>query len=425
MTPTTLGWIRSEGLRMHASLRHRVISLYRPPRPLPCWLHSLWYWLVNHFARLEVIAEVEGDCNEASAHLALLGVKARPLEAVGHLCARVRVRDLETMVTSGWVRRVWLDRPIEASLDRAITSTGAVRASRELTGAGVTIAFVDTGIYPHPDLRTRLVGWIDLVRGRLNPYDDNGHGTHVAGCAAGDGSSSGGRYRGMAPRALLVGVKVLDRLGAGRLSVMLTGIDWVIRNRARYAIRILSLSLGGRAMGHAADDPLAIAVERAWQAGLTVVTAAGNSGPESGTIASPGIAPSVITVGAMDDRESARRADDVLAPFSSRGPTVEGRVKPDLLAPGVGITSLRAPRSLIDKQQPESRVGEWYATLSGTSMATPIVAGLVALLLEKEPELEPDGVKARLMETAEDWGLQPTEQGAGYLDADGAIWPDG
>lgn len=409
---------------MHATLRHRVISLYRPPRLLPCWFHALWYWLVNRFARLAVIAEVDGDCSEAHAHLRSQGLSVRPLESVGHLCGSVRVRDLERLVASGRVRRVWLDREVIASLDRVIASCGAVRASQEWTGAGVTIAVVDSGIYPHPDLRARLVGWTDLVRGKSRPYDDNGHGTHVAGCAAGDGSMSGGRFRGMAPKALLVGVKVLDKLGTGPLSRMLAGIDWVIQNRRRYAIRVLSLSLGAQAAGHVADDPLAIAVERAWQAGLTVVTAAGNAGPEGGTIASPGNAPSVITVGAMDDRASASRVDDKLAAFSSRGPTVEGRMKPDLLAPGVGITSLRAPRSLIDKQQPESRMGEWYATFSGTSMAAPIVAGLVALLLEKEPALDPNGVKARLMETAEDWGLHPFEQGAGYVDADRVIWPD-
>lgn len=425
MTPTVLGWIRAEGIRMHASLRHRVIGLYRPPRLLPCWFHGLWYWLVHHFARVAVIAEVEGDCQEARAYLQHQGVPIDSLSCVGHLCGRLRVANLERLVRSGRVRRVWLDREIHPALDRAINSSGAVRASRELSGAGVTIAVVDSGIYPHPDLGARIVGWIDLVRGKRTPYDDNGHGTHVAGCAAGDGSMSGGRFRGMAPKALLVGVKVLDKLGTGPLSRLLAGIDWVIQNRRRYAIRILSISLGAQAVGDAADDPLAIAVERAWQAGLTVVTAAGNAGPEEGTISSPGIAPSVITVGAMDDRESGSRADDLLASFSSRGPTAEGRVKPDLLAPGVGITSLRAPKSMIDKLQPESRVGEWYATLSGTSMAAPIVAGLVALLLEKEPGLDPTGVKERLMETAEDWGLQPVEQGAGYLDADGAIWPDG
>lgn len=410
---------------MHASLRHRVISLYRPPRLLPCWFHGLWYWLVDHFAHLAVIAEVEGDCQEAHDYLQAQGFSVRPLASFGHLCGRLRICDLQRLVSSGRIRRVWLDREIQPALDRAINSSGAVRASRELSGAGVTIAFVDSGIHPHPDLRARIVGWADLVRRRRTPYDDHGHGTHVAGCAAGDGSRSGGRFRGMAPKALLVGVKVLDKLGSGPLSRLLEGIDWVIQNRRRYAIRVLSLSLGAQAAGHAVDDPLALAVERAWQAGLTVVTAAGNAGPEEGTIASPGIAPSVITVGAMDDRASSCRAEDLLAPFSSRGPTIEGWVKPDLVAPGVGITSLRAPRSLIDRLQPESRVGEWYATFSGTSMAAPIVAGLVALLLEKEPQLDPNGVKARLMETAEDWGLQPVEQGAGYVNADGAIWPEG
>jgi serine protease AprX len=408
---------------MHAALRHRVLGLYRPPRSLPCWFHGLWHRLVSRFVRVRVIAEIEGDAAEACSALAACGVPVRHhLPGVGHLCSSLRIGELERLVTSGKVRRVWLDREVRSSLDKAVASAGAVRASRELTGAGVTIAVVDTGIFPHPDLKERVIGWVDLVRDRPAPYDDNGHGTHVAGCAAGNGIASDGRYRGMAPHALLVGVKVLDKLGSGRLSTLLAGIDWAIQNRARYAIRILSLSLGAPAVGPAADDPLALAVERAWAAGIVVVTAAGNEGPEAGTIATPGIAPSVITVGAMDDRDSTGRPDDRLAPFSSRGPTPEGLTKPDLLAPGVAITSARAPHSIIDRLEPESRVGDWYATLSGTSMAAPITAGLVALLLEKEPSLTPAMVKQRLMDGAEDRGLPPNEQGAGYLDGDQTIY---
>lgn len=314
--------------------------------------------------------------------------------------------------------RLWTDGEVRALLDSALPSTGLRQFIGQYTGRGVTIAVLDTGIHPHPDLGGRIAGFMDFVEGKSSPYDDNGHGTHVAGCAAGSGERSAGQYCGPAPGSSLVGVKVLNKVGSGTMSTILAGLNWVLQNRDRYGIRILSMSLRAPAQGRAADDPLCRATGRIWQAGIVVVVAAGNEGPSASTISTPGINPDVITVGAMDDRNTPDRMDDGVASFSSRGPTPEGEHKPDILAPGVSVASLRSPGSYLDKGNANARVGEWYFTLSGTSMATPVIAGICALLLEARPDLRPAEVKATLMRTAEDRGLSPDEQGAGYVDAD-------
>ncbi|MGE5672822.1 MAG: S8 family peptidase [Mycobacterium leprae] len=420
--PTMLQWVRTDGHRLDSALRHRLFDMHRAPRWLPCWFHPAWHWLTGRLVRIPVImavdeqqAQVVRTCRQAR------GQVVHQLEHLNLVTARMRGTALQKVCREPGVRRVWLDREVHALLDVAVPATHDLKAADRFTGVGVTIAIIDTGIYPHPDLKGRIVAFQDFVGKRTKPYDDNGHGTHVAGCAAGDGGSSIGLYRGPAPAAKLVGVKVLNKIGSGTTSAILAAINWVIANRETYGIRILSMSLGGQAQGGHESDPLCQAVARAWQAGIVCTIAAGNEGPGTGTISTPGIAPQVITVGAMDDLGTADRADDQIAAFSSRGPTPDGLHKPDLLAPGVNITSLRSPKSYLDKNESSAREGQWYFTLSGTSMATPIVAGICAQLLEAEPRLTPDQVKARLMRSAENRGLSIDEQGSGYVDVDRAL----
>src|SRR5690606_17662424 len=176
---------------------------------------------------------------------------------------------------------------------------------------------------------------------RAESYDDDGHGTHVAGIIAGNGFASGGKDVGVAPGARLVGVKVLDQDGGSPISRVIAGIQWVVENRKNLKIQIINLSLGAPAEKGYRKDPLSQAVEEAWRRGLVVCVAAGNRGPEEGTITTPGINPSVITVGSIDDQRTIPRLDDVMTDHSGRGPTVDELVKPDLVAPGARITSLK------------------------------------------------------------------------------------
>jgi serine protease AprX len=227
-------------------------------------------------------------------------------------------------------------------------------------------------------------------------YDDNGHGTHVAGCIASDGPV----YRGVAPGANIIGVKVLNKLGSGVLSTVIEGVQWCIDNKDKLAIKVINMSLGSAARENYKEDPVCHAVEKAWKSGIVVCVAAGNEGPDPRTISSPGIHPDIITVGAADDKNSENFSDYEVAEFSSRGPTIDGLSKPDVVCPGTDIISLRSPGSLIDKQNKSARVGSEYIALSGTSMATPICAGIAALVLESDAALSPDDVKTILKQTA-------------------------
>ncbi len=282
--------------------------------------------------------------------------------------------------------------------------------AKGITGKGVTVCVIDTGIAQHPDVKDRIIGFMDMVNGRTEAYDDQGHGSHCSGIVAGSGVSSEGKFKGVAPEASLVGVKVLDAQGSGSFSNVIKGIQWAVENKEQFSIDVISMSLGGRASQSAENDPVAQAVEAAHAAGITTVVAAGNEGPRGGTIGTPAIAPNIITVGAQDDKGTLTREDDGLAYFSSRGPTtVDKLTKPDILAPGVNITSL-------------SNRGDGYVSMSGTSMATPFAAGVAALMHQVKPEISPSQVKEVMMQNADSLPpvngkpLDANQQGKGVVD---------
>ncbi|WP_048150637.1 S8 family serine peptidase [Thermococcus sp. AM4] len=257
-------------------------------------------------------------------------------------------------------------------------------------GSGITIAIIDTGIdASHPDLQGKVIGWKDLVNGKTTPYDDQGHGTHVASIAAGTGAASNGKYKGMAPGAKLVGIKVLGADGSGSISTIIEGVDWAVQNKDKYGIRVINLSLGSSQSSDGTDS-LSQAVNNAWDAGIVVCVAAGNSGPDKYTIGSPAAASKVITVGAVDKY-------DTITDFSSRGPTADGRLKPEVVAPGNWIIAARASGT----QLTDVTIGDYYVAAPGTSMATPHVAGISALILQAHPNWTPDQVKKALIETAD------------------------
>lgn len=273
-------------------------------------------------------------------------------------------------------------------------------------GEGITIGVIDTGVAPHRDLtkpENRIIGFKDFINKRDEAYDDNGHGTHVAGIIAGNGYSSKERYVGIAPKANILAIKAMDEDGGGSTSEIIEAIAYAVATKDKYNTKILNLSVGTPATNNCDRDPLCRAVQKAIEAGLIVVVAAGNSGPDRETILSPGINPSAITVGAVDDKRTIDISDDKIAEFSSRGPTSDGRIKPDLVAPGVSINSL----SNINLED--------YAPLSGTSMATPMVSGSIALLLNKYGDKSPKKVKDMLIDSCIDLKNSKEIQGAGLL----------
>jgi serine protease AprX len=260
------------------------------------------------------------------------------------------------------------------------------------------IAILDTGIDPHhPDVAGRIAATATFVGSVY--YDDNGHGTHVASTAAGNGAASGGLYVGVAPEADLYIAKVLAADGSGMMSDVMAGIEWAVDQGAHVAG--LSLGSNGPCDG---TDALSATCDAAVERGVVICVAAGNSGPARSSVGSPGCARQVITVGASDD-------GDQVASFSSRGPTSDGRVKPDICFPGVGIVAARAAGTAMGQV-----VDEHYTSASGTSMATPHAVGAVALLLQANPSLTPREVKELLMRTARNIGYEANAQGAGRAD---------
>ena len=325
------------------------------------------------------------------------------------------------------------DRSVHGMLDYAEPAINANLAFQYgFDGSGVGVAVIDSGIIPILDLMqtggktSRIVYNQSFVSGTTSTYDDYGHGTHVAGIVAGNAAYSSGpgythTFRGIAPKANLINLRVLDATGSGTDSGVIAAIGQAISLKNKYNIRVINLSLGRPVFESYTKDPLCQAAEQAWAAGIVVVAAAGNSGRDDsqgtqgyGTISAPGNDPYVITVGAMKDMGTVTRGDDLIASYSSKGPTlIDHIVKPDMVAPGNRIISLQATKSTLEtKSSVNFIVNSYYETsgsksysgiyyrLSGTSMAAPMVSGAAALLLQKTPSLTPDQVKARLMKTA-------------------------
>jgi serine protease AprX len=398
-----------------------------------------------------VIVQTYGDPGDVDLLLAKnhgAVVRARHAAIFGY-SASVPAGELDAMADDPKVERISLDAPVHSQLDIAVRAARGgflLDAASDLDGRGVGIALVDTGVQLHPDLeRGRPDGLVEVeVVGREKGFADYyGHGTHVAGILNGSGLDSSGpeafrTFRGVAPGARLISLRALNPDGTGTTSDVLRAVDWAILHRRQYNIRVLNLSLGHPVYESFATDPLCRAVRAAVNAGMVVVVAAGNQGTLGsgfGTILSPANEPSAVTVGAMDDSRTVAREDDVLARFSARGPSlIDHIVKPDLVAPGAFIVSLRATGSLLDRTHPEAvlatgayrtdgdrtRPGD-YMVFSGTSLAAPMVSGAAALMFQQEPGLRPSDVKARLMASAAKDDRLPFETGAGYLDIEAAL----
>ncbi|MCS7222621.1 MAG: S8 family serine peptidase [Anaerolineae bacterium] len=297
---------------------------------------------------------------------------------------------------------------------------------RGFQGDGITVAVVDSGVERHTaqgavksdfgrGKGSRLRMRISTSSVDRDPQDRYGHGTAVAGIIGGDGAVSKGRYVGVAPGVNLVSVKVGGNDGTGYESDVIAGLQWVYDHRDRYGIRVVNLSVTAATPQSYHTSPLAAAAEVLWLNGIVVVVAAGNNG----TLYPPANDPFVITVGAVDERGTSTISDDVIPDWSSWGTDEAGRVKPDLVAPGRRLITTLAPRSLVAISYPESIVADHYVKFSGTSAAAAVVSGAVALMLQEEPNLTPDQIKARLWQSARP--LNDERAGRGYLTVAGAL----
>ena len=363
----------------------------------------------------------------------------RTLSIVGGASGALRGSQIIALSRMPRVDRIVRDQTFQVSWDESDSTASATEAgilavnapqawSAGAKGDGVTVAVIDSGVADHPDLAGRILTRVDFT-GEQSNGDPGGHGTHVAGLIAGNGASSNGAWTGVAPDANIVSVRVIDATGHAKLSWIFAGMQWVLANRNTYHIKVVNMSFGGTALTGYQNDLLASAAEMLNFAGLTVVVSAGNAGPGQSTITTPADDPFVITVGAADDNGTATLGDDRVASWSSQGPTAfDGIAKPDVVAPGRKMIGLRAAGSAIDTAYPERRVTApgsttaRYFTMSGTSMAAPVVAGAAALFLERYPWSSPRVVKRQLTGTAHPLaGVSATAQGSGVIDAYAAI----
>jgi serine protease AprX len=351
---------------------------------------------------------------------------------------------LTEVASSPLIARIALDRFVVGAMERTGATVGATAVRQELgyDGSGVGVAIIDSGVTSwHDDLTDaagaqRVHHFVDFVNGGVAPYDDYGHGTHIAGIVAGNGFDSAGARSGIALAAHLIVLKTLDASGSGYVSNVIAALDYIVANRDAFNIRVVNLSIAADVYESYNTDPLTLAAKRAVEAGIVVVTVAGNRGRNVdgldtyGGITAPGNAPWVLTVGASSHMGTSDRTDDAIAAFSSRGPTaIDYAAKPDIVAPGVGIESLSDPISaLYATKTPYLLSGTAltaylpYLSLSGTSMAAPVVSGTVALMLQANPTLTPNQVKAILQYTAQVYpAYDPLTEGAGFLNAKGAV----
>ena len=355
--------------------------------------------LLNHLSdSVECLVIYRGDENSFKQQLQKIG--AEIIEGFPYMNAisvRLTRRDIRRLGNIGNVESVLTDMHIKTLMNIASEVLGVKDViNRGYTGKGIGIAFIDTGLYPHHDFTrpiNRVKAFVDLTGKNESMYDDNGHGTFCAGVAAGNGFCSKGVYRGCAPEANIIAVKAMDKDGGGDLTSVLRALQWVHDNARKYNIRIVSMSVGTTPSSNSKIDPLELGVAKLWERGIVVVAAAGNSGPARGTITTPGICRNIITVGALDDGRGEGRAIKI-PEFSSRGPAAGGIIKPDMLAPGVNIISVKSD---IKYTSGPVRIMEPYTSMSGTSVAAPMVAGICALLLQRNPRLHPNEVKKLLM----------------------------
>ncbi len=395
-----------------------------------------------------VIVQAIDSARAASAVRSVGGQVTHELPIIDAVGARMTAAQLEMLQRLPGIRRVYADREVKTAGKAYSTFYPTlVRADRlhaeGIMGTGVTVAVVDTGLYAgsagdgavtqNVYGQNRVLHRYDAIYGltfpnAIYPADGYGHGTHITSVIA-SSKQSGSLYNGVAPNVNLMVVTAFDNTGVGTYANVIRAIDHVVQYRAQYDVRVMNLSFSAPPRSHYWDDPLNQAVMKAWQAGIVVVTSAGNTGPAAMTIGVPGNVPYVVTVGAMTDHYTPTQLDDdYLASFSATGPTMEGFVKPEVVSPGGHLVGLMDTQSLLAQTHPAYKNQGSYFTMSGTSQAAAVTSAVAALVLQAHPELTPDDVKCRLMASARpavdavgNRAYSVFQQGAGLVDAYAAV----
>ncbi len=436
--------VRSLAILMLALLFAAPIGALPAAQPVAPRVHPALLDLAASYPGKVVDVIVQSSAKPATVRAAIVGLGGTVtghLDMIGAVAARISARALLTLGRLDGVRWVSLDAPMIESVcgqcidvsrlrNAYISTIGADRlwnlSPKYLQGQGVGVAVVDSGINPQSDLYT-VMGQNRIVASvRFNTdynqsgYDGYGHGNHVAGIIGGDGERSNGAYIGVAPSVNLINVKVTDDRGSATMSQVIQGLQWIYQNKSTYNIRVVNLSMNSTVAELYHVNPLDAALEVLWFNQIVVVVSAGNNAG-SGVLYPPANDPFVITVGAADDKGTANTGDDTLASFSAYGTTSDGFAKPDLVAPGTNIVStLGVNNTELYRKYPSHIVDSNYFSMSGTSMAAPVVAAAAALLLQDEPNLTPHQVKHRLKATARPFDTQ-ARAGAGYLDVYAAV----
>jgi len=395
----------------------------------------------NH--TVSVIIQKQGKTDAPEEQVAKLGGKVtRDLSIINAFSAELTAETAIELSRAKAVRWVSLNADMASTICKECINTrnlassyiGTIRAdkvwkySTRLQGQGIGIAIVDSGVDVNKDLITNRGVNRVVADVRFNSDDNQttsdgfGHGTHIAGIVGGDGSESHGRYIGVAPMVNIINVKVCNDDGSTKAADIIQGLQWVLENKDEYNIHVVNLSLNSTVAESYHTSPLDAAVEILWFNNIVVVASAGNQA--NGILYPPANDPFIITVGATDDQGTTSLNDDFVTSFSAYGTTLDGVTKPDLVAPGKNIVAQLVNTDMVLAiEHPDNVVSRTYFRMSGTSVSAPMVSGAVAILLQSEPELNPDQVKYRLMFTANDtWnGYSSEKAGAGYLDVFAAI----
>lgn len=367
--------------------------------------------LKQYVETLEFDKEIEclvytSDTHKLYNYFSELNIKVvQVFDFIGAIGIKTKLRIIKNILKYEYIKYIGPNSRVLTQIDKSkkLMNIEALYKDNYL-GQGVTVAVVDTGIQPLLDFvvpRNRIKKFVDLINGKDEPYDDNGHGTFVSGVLLGNGLLSNKKYVGIAPCSDIVAIKALDGSGESGSFKVLDAMQWIYENHNKYNIKVVCMSFGSEPLNK--NDPLSIGAEALWRQGIVVVVAGGNSGPEVKTIKSPGINTRVITVGGLDDGRDGLE-EYKIADFSSRGPAGL-YFKPDIITPAVNIISNH--KEIVN--------GKGYTIMSGTSVATPMIAGVCALLLQRYPKFSPEQIKRYIIKCGKPITGNRNEEGFGLF----------